>query len=97
MWTKSLASIGGFIAGDKDVINWLRHNARSYIFQASSTPGATAAAREALHIIKSEPERIQRLWDITNYALKSFRDAGLAKPNRLSYLCMCVIRRRHLS
>lgn len=63
------------------------------IFQASSTPGA-AAAREALHI-KSEPERIQRLWDITNYALKSFRDAGLrlAKPNRLSYLCMCVIRK----
>ena len=75
-FSKSLASIGGFIAGDKDVINWLRHNARSYIFQASSTPGATAAAREALHIIKSEPERIQRLWDITNYALKSFRDAG---------------------
>ena len=67
---------GGFIAGDKEVINWLRHNARSYIFQASSTPAATAAAREALHIIKSEPERIQRLWDITNYALKSFRDAG---------------------
>ena len=75
-FSKSLASIGGFIAGDKDVINWLRHNARSYIFQASSTPAATAAAREALHIIKSEPERIQRLWDITNYALKSFRDAG---------------------
>ena len=41
----------------------------SYIFQASSTPAATAAAREALHIIKSEPERIQRLWDITNYCL----------------------------
>lgn len=75
-FSKSLASIGGFIAGDKEVINWLRHNARSYIFQASSTPAATAAAREALHIIKSEPERIQRLWDITNYALKSFRDAG---------------------
>ena len=75
-FSKSLASIGGFIAGDKEVINWLRHNARSYIFQASSTPAATAAAREALHIIKSEPERIQRLWDITNYALKRFRDAG---------------------
>ena len=75
-FSKSLASIGGFVAGDKAVINWLRHNARSYIFQASSTPAATAAAREALHIIKSEPERIQRLWDITNYALKKFRDAG---------------------
>ena len=40
-FSKSLASIGGFIAGDKEVINWLRHNARSYIFQASSTPAAT--------------------------------------------------------
>jgi len=54
----------------------LRHNARSYIFQASNTPAATAAAREALHIIMNEPERQQRLWDITNYALKKFRDAG---------------------
>lgn len=43
-FSKSLASIGGFVAGDKAVINWLRHNARSYIFQASSTPAATAAA-----------------------------------------------------
>lgn len=98
-FSKSLASIGGFIAGDKEVINWLRHNARSYIFQASSTPAATAAAREALHIIKSEPERIQRLWDITNYALKSFRDAGLrlVKQSRPLYLCMCVIQKRPLS
>ena len=75
-FSKSLASIGGFVAGDKEVINWLRHNARSYIFQASNTPAATAAAREALHIIMNEPERQQRLWDITNYALKKFRDAG---------------------
>ncbi len=75
-FSKSLASIGGFIAADKATINWLRHNSRSYIFSASNTPAATAAAREALHIIMNEPERQQRLWDITNYALKSFRDAG---------------------
>ncbi|MDR0989404.1 MAG: aminotransferase class I/II-fold pyridoxal phosphate-dependent enzyme, partial [Prevotellaceae bacterium] len=75
-FSKSLASIGGFVAADKATINWLRHNARSYIFQASSTPAATAAAREALHIIKNDAERQQRLWDITNYALKSFRQAG---------------------
>ena len=75
-FSKSLASIGGFVAGDKDVINWLRHNARSYIFQASNTPAATAAAREAIHIFKTEPERQKKLWEITNYALKSFRDAG---------------------
>ena len=75
-FSKSLASIGGFIASDKDTINWLRHTSRTYIFSASNTPAATAAAREALHILKTEPERIENLWKITNYALKQFRDAG---------------------
>lgn len=75
-FSKSLASIGGFIAADKSVINYLRHNARSYIFSASNTPAATAAARMALHIIKSEPERIEHLWELTHYALKCFRDSG---------------------
>ena len=75
-FSKSLASIGGFIAGDKEIINWLKHTARSYIFQASSTPSATAAALEALHILQEEPERIEALWEITNYALERFRAAG---------------------
>lgn len=75
-FSKSLASIGGFIAADASIINWLRHNARTYIFSASNTPAATAAAMEALHIIQQEPERIQALWDVTRYALESFRKAG---------------------
>jgi 8-amino-7-oxononanoate synthase len=75
-FSKSFASIGGFIAADKDTINWVRHNARSYIFQASNTPAATAAAKEALHIFKTEPERQANLWKVTNYALESFRQAG---------------------
>jgi 8-amino-7-oxononanoate synthase len=75
-FSKSLASIGGFIAADKSVINWLRHNCRTYIFSASNTPSATAAAMEALHIIRTEPERIKHLWDVTNYALKRFREEG---------------------
>lgn len=75
-FSKSLASIGGFIAGDKDTINWLRHNSRTYIFSASNTPAATAAALEALHILKSEPERQENLWKITNYALEQFKNAG---------------------
>ncbi len=75
-FSKSLASIGGFVAADKDTINWLRHNSRSYIFSASNTPAATAAARAALNILKNEPERLEKLWDITNYALGKFRDAG---------------------
>ena len=75
-FSKSLASIGGFIAADSSVINWLRHTARTYIFSASCTPAATAAAREALHIIQNEPERLEALWSVTNYALKRFREEG---------------------
>ncbi|MBE6293781.1 MAG: aminotransferase class I/II-fold pyridoxal phosphate-dependent enzyme [Bacteroidales bacterium] len=75
-FSKSLATIGGFVAGDKEVINYIRHNARSYIFSASNTPAATAAAIEALHIIKEEPERLENLWKVTNYALKNFRELG---------------------
>ena len=76
-FSKSLASIGGFIAADFDTINWLRHTCRTYIFSASNTPAATAAAREALHIMRSEPERMEKLWKVTNYALKRFREEGV--------------------
>lgn len=75
-FSKSLASVGGFIAGDKDTINYIRHNCRTYIFSASDTPAATAAAMEALHIIRTEPQRQQHLWDVTKYALKRFREEG---------------------
>ena len=75
-FSKSLASIGGFIASDKDTINFLRHTCRTYIFSASNTPAATAAALEALHIIQAEPERQEHLWEVTNYALQRFREEG---------------------
>lgn len=75
-FSKSLASIGGFIAADSSIINVLRHTVRTYIFSASCTPAATACAREALHIIQQEPERLQALWDVTRYALKRFREEG---------------------
>lgn len=75
-FSKSLASIGGFIASDKYTINWLRHNARTYIFSASDTPAATACAMEALHIIRTEPQRREHLWEVTNYALDLFRSNG---------------------
>lgn len=75
-FSKSLASIGGFIVSDKDTINYLRHTCRTYIFSASNTPSATAAALEALHILQKEPERQDHLWAVTNYALKRFRDEG---------------------
>ena len=75
-FSKSLASIGGFIAADQVTIDSLRHTARTYIFSASCTPAATAAAMEALHIIQNEPERLKALWDVTHYALKRFREEG---------------------
>ena len=75
-FSKSLASIGGFIAADSDTINYLRHNSRTYIFSASNTPATTAAALEALNILKAEPESIENLWNVTNYALARFKEAG---------------------
>jgi len=75
-FSKSLASIGGFIATDHATANWLRHNSRSFIFSASATPAAIGAVNAALDIMESEPERIQHLWDITNYALRGFREMG---------------------
>lgn len=75
-FSKSMASIGGFIASDADTINYLRHACRTYIFSASNTPAATAAAMEALHIILKEPERIEKLWAVTRYALRRFREEG---------------------
>ncbi|MDR1720323.1 MAG: pyridoxal phosphate-dependent aminotransferase family protein [Dysgonamonadaceae bacterium] len=75
-FSKSLASIGGFIASDEAIINFLRHNSRSYIFSASITPAATAAASAAFDIMVSEPERIEHLWEITHYALDGFRSMG---------------------
>ena len=75
-FSKSLASIGGFIAADKETINYMKHNVRPYIFTASIAPAATAAVIEALHIMRSEPERNVALWDNTNYAMKAFKDLG---------------------
>ncbi len=75
-FSKSLASIGGFLAGDADTINYLRHACRTYIFSASNTPAATAAAKEALRILKTEPEILDNLWKVTKYALKRFREEG---------------------
>ena len=75
-FSKSFASLGGFIATDKEITNFLRHHSRSYIFTASITPASTAAALAAMDIMLNEPERQQHLWDITNYALENFRAMG---------------------
>lgn len=75
-FSKSLASLGGFVAADKEVTNFLRHHSRSYIFTASITPASTAAANAALDIILAEPERQEHLWEMTHFALENFRAMG---------------------
>ncbi|MDR1356049.1 MAG: pyridoxal phosphate-dependent aminotransferase family protein [Tannerellaceae bacterium] len=96
-FSKSLASIGGFIASNKETINFLRHHSRSYIFSASSTPAATAAAAKALDIMLDEPERIERLWELTNYALKGFRDMGCEIGNTSTPIIPLYIRNNDLT
>jgi 7-keto-8-aminopelargonate synthetase-like enzyme len=75
-FSKSLASLGGFIASDSATINFIKHNSRTLIFSASMTPASAASVLAALDIMESEPERIERLWNVTNYALRNFKAAG---------------------
>ncbi len=75
-FSKSLASLGGFIASDFATIDYLKHRARSLMFSASMPPGAVASVIAALDIIESEPERIAKLWENTNYAHKLLVDEG---------------------
>ncbi len=75
-FSKSLASIGGFVAADNDTINFLKHNARSLIFSASIAPANAASVIAALDLIQEEPERIDKLWENTHYAMKLLNEAG---------------------
>jgi 8-amino-7-oxononanoate synthase len=75
-YSKSLASIGGFIAGNEDVIHYIKHFARSLIFSASPPPSTVASVNAALDIIEREPERIKNLWKNTHYMLKGLKDLG---------------------
>lgn len=75
-FSKSLASLGGFIAGNTETIEYIKHRARSLMFSASMPPSAVASVIAALDIIESEPERIDQLWANTEYAKKLLLDAG---------------------
>jgi 8-amino-7-oxononanoate synthase len=75
-FSKSLASVGGFIASDEETINFLKHHSRALIFSASLAPANAASVIAALEIIKSEPERIKKLWDNTNYTMKILKEMG---------------------
>ena len=96
-FSKSFASLGGFIAADKDTINYLRHHARTYIFSASCTPASIAAANASLDIMLNEPERIDALWHLTNYALDGFRQMGCEIGNTSTPIIPLYIRDNNLT
>lgn len=76
-FSKSLASVGGFVAGEGKVIDYLKHHSRALIFSASPPPASVAAAQAALRILKREPERRERLWANTRRLWKNLKEAGL--------------------
>lgn len=75
-FSKSLASVGGFIAADYNTINYLKHHSRSLIFSASISPANAASVLAALKILKEEPDRIEQLWKNTRYAMHRLNDFG---------------------
>lgn len=76
-FSKSLASSGGYVAGKKDVIEYIRHHSRPYIFNAAIPPANTAAALASLRILKREPERVARLRELGDYVRKGLKERGL--------------------
>ncbi len=75
-FSKSLASVGGFIAANAKVIDYLKHHARSLIFSASLPPASAGSVLAALEIMKNEPERIEKLWENTKYMAENFKNMG---------------------
>ncbi|MEP7293416.1 MAG: aminotransferase class I/II-fold pyridoxal phosphate-dependent enzyme [Chloroflexota bacterium] len=75
-FSKSFASIGGFIAGSADVVHYIQHHARSLIFSAALTASSAAAALKALDIMETEPEHVESLWDNAEYMRKGLKDLG---------------------
>jgi 8-amino-7-oxononanoate synthase len=75
-FSKSFASIGGFIAGSKDVIHFIQHHARALIFSAALPASNAAAALKALDIMETEPEHVESLWDNAEYMRKGLKELG---------------------
>ncbi|MFQ6749241.1 MAG: aminotransferase class I/II-fold pyridoxal phosphate-dependent enzyme [Clostridia bacterium] len=76
-FSKSFASLGGFMAAKKEVIEYVKHTSRPFIFSASITPASVACARRSLEIIKNEPQRVQRLRDISAYMRAKLKEKGV--------------------
>ena len=91
-FSKSLATIGGFVASNKDVINFLRHNSRTFIFSASITPAATGAVLAALDVMAEEKWRPKQLWANTHRMIDAFRKEGFEIGNTTTPIIPLFIR-----
>lgn len=94
-FSKSLASLGGFVAGSREMINYLKHHARSLIFSASATPASVASASAALDIILAEPWRMESLWNNTNYTLELLQELGFETGKSETPIIPIYIRDNH--
>jgi 8-amino-7-oxononanoate synthase len=90
-FSKSFASLGGFIAGDEQVIHYIKHFARSLIFSASIPPANAAAALAALEVMRTEPQRIQRVNQIGAYMRQKYQDLGFNTGNSVSPIIPIII------
>jgi 8-amino-7-oxononanoate synthase len=91
-FSKSLASVGGFIASDSTMIDFLKHNARSLIFSASMSPSDAASVMAALDVMQEEPERIDNLWQNTYYTLQCLKSMGFDTGNTVTPIIPIYIR-----
>ena len=91
-FSKSFASLGGFVSGDKHTISYLKHNSRALIFSASMTPASVAAVLAALEIMKTEPERIEHLWKLTHYCINTLRMRGFELGTTSTPIIPIIIR-----
>ncbi len=90
-FSKSFASLGGFVVAEKNVITHIRHTARALIFSASMTPAMVASVLKSLEIIKKEPERRERLWKIVERVLSGFKKIGLDTGNSTTPVIPVII------
>ncbi|HEY5564054.1 MAG TPA: pyridoxal phosphate-dependent aminotransferase family protein [Rhodothermia bacterium] len=90
-FSKSFASLGGFCVGDLDVINYIRHFSSAHIFSASMPPANVATVLKCLEILEAEPERLERLWKISDYMREGFLAAGFNIWNSQSPIIPVVV------
>ena len=90
-FSKSLAAIGGFIAGSERTINYLQHMARPYMFSASASPASVAAVLGALEVMEGEPERIERLWENARFLKAGFDELGFDTGNTQSPIIPVIV------